>query len=273
MATPSRPALKYFGGKWLVADWIIGYFPPHETYVEPFGGAASVLLRKPRSSIEVYNDIHGEVVNFFRVLRDRPSDLLRAIELTPYSREEWELSLSPEGDELERARRFYVNSWQSYGVGGTNNDSSWRIARTRAGRGNTPVDDWTNTGHMQDVVARLQGVFIERDNALEVLHRYDQKRTLFYVDPPYVHSTRVHKARYEGEMTDDDHAALAEALHAVDGMVIVSGYPSTLYDELYAGWETADRLAVTNGGGKRTERLWLSPAVSERRLPLFANLS
>ena len=111
----TRPPIRYHGGKFRIASWVISHFPAHECYVEPFGGGAGVLLQKTPAPFEVLNDLDGEVVNFFRVLRERPGELVRVIQLTPWSREEQRLSFEPASDPLERARRFYVRSWQTHG--------------------------------------------------------------------------------------------------------------------------------------------------------------
>lgn len=247
-----------------MAQFIIQHFPPHICYVEPFGGGASVLLRKPPAHLEVYNDIGGLVVNFFRVLRERPTELIAAIDLTPYSRAEFLLAQQPCADELEQARRFYVWSWQGRGRAGVQEPGGWRFM-SRATRSLTPADDWENTFHLWSVAKRLKKVQIESGDALTIIERYDEPTTLFYVDPPYVQSTRGERwanAAYANEYTNDQHRQLAGALRSVKGMVILSGYPSDLYDELYGDWQKVERKASKDNGAKMaTECLWLSPAV------------
>lgn len=271
--TPSRPALRYYGGKWRIAPWIIGYFPEHVCYVEPFGGGGSILWQKAPSSIEVYNDLDGEVVNFFRVLRERPEDLLRAIHLTPYSREEFQLAYEPTEDDVERARRLYVLSRQGRGSCRKQHNTGWRFEKVLS-RGQGLPREWSQVDHLEDTVARLKQVMIERDDALAVIDRFDAPGTLFYVDPPYVHSTRGPSSlwEYQHEMSDDDHRRLAEALHGLKGMAIVSGYHSELYSEIFAGWRMVQRETTTDRGLAATECLWLSPSVDDRsqalRLPI-----
>jgi DNA adenine methylase len=262
---PARPALRYFGGKWKIARWIVSHFPGHTCYVEPFGGAASVLLHKIPSFIEVYNDLNGGVVNFFRVLRERPAELLAAIDLTPYSRAEFLQAQEPCDDPVERARRFYVWAWQGRGRAGVREPGGWRFMK-RATRSQTPVDDWNNHRHLWGVVRRLKEVQIEQDDALSVVQRYDAPQTLFYLDPPYLQDTRSGRwgnGAYAFEYERIDHCRLAEALRDIEGMAIVSGYPSDLYDDLYAGWGRVTRLAPKSGGRKggmtAVECLWLSP--------------
>jgi DNA adenine methylase len=262
-----RPALRYFGGKWNLAPWVISYFPQHDCYVEPFGGAASVLLRKPPAPIEVYNDLDGRIVNFFKVLRERPDDLINAINLTPYSRREFQLAIDPAWDPLEDARRVAVIAGQSNRGMGTIDPGGWRWMKNLS-RVQTPAHDWTQIEHLYKIAERFRGVQVENDTARAVIERYDTPRTLFYVDPPYLGSTR--SLRWQGdayncEMTDDDHHDLASILHQVEGNVILSGYPSELYDNLYRDWIRVDRIVIQRvrswkGGGKpSTECLWIKP--------------
>lgn len=275
MTRPTRPVLRYHGGKWRLAPWIISFFPAHRVYVEPFGGAASVLLRKPRTYAEVYNDLDGEIVNLFRVARDRGSELVRAVELTPYSRADFEESFLPSDDPLERARRTAVRSFMGFGGNLTrpNRDQSPQRTGFRTyssvRRRSTPCGDWHNwPAGLADIIERLRGVIIEHRDASEVIHAHDAPATLHYVDPPYVQSTRSYDCGgshrgYRHEMSDDDHRRLAEQLHGVGGRVVLSGYACDLYDlELYRDWERHERPHLADGARKRTEVLWLNPAAS-----------
>jgi len=259
---PKRPALRYYGGKWKLAPWIISYFPEHKNYVEPCGGAASVLLQKPRSPLETYNDLDGNVVNFFRVLRDKPEELIRKIKLTPWARAEYELSLTMDGDDVERARRFFVVSVMSFN-GATdleNGRYGWKIVKGGVS------EAYKLYGKDFDlVVSRLRDVQIENRSALYVIQTYDSLDTLTYFDPPYVVSSRCQDDGYALEWTDADHANAAELLRACAGYVVVSGYACPLYADLYEhhGWQRVDTMAQTNSGGKRVESLWLSPRTVE----------
>lgn len=283
---PRRPALRFYGGKWRIAPWVISHFPPHECYVEPFGGGASVLLRKPRSPLEVYNDLNQEVVNFFRVLREQPDELVRLLYLTPWSRVEYELSqvvdLDPLISDVERARRFYVSAWMGFGGGRARWRQGWRY-QVRAGTlWKSSAEGFTELDHLYQVVERLRGVQLECRDAFDVIKQCDAPTTLFYLDPPYVHSSRSKWMDvYAVEMSDSDHGDLAVLARSLEGMVLVSGYPSDLYIECYEmyGWSRKETQTRTNGGGPicsadRTEALWLSPRVQERldymMLPLFA---
>lgn len=266
----SRPILRYHGGKWLLAPWIVSQFPAHRVYCEPFGGAGSILLQKPRAYSEAYNDMDDEVVNLFRVARDRGTELVRALALTPFSRVEFELSYIPVSDELEKARRMVVRSMMGFGSACTrpNRDGStmrtgFRSISNQSGR--APAMDWTNYPPcLLDIVERLQGVVIENREAVDVMARFDGTDTLHYVDPPYVHATRQPDAggsirAYRHEMTDAQHRDLAAFLCTLQGAVIVSGYGSDLYDqELFAGWERLEKTGpFADGANERTEVLWL----------------
>lgn len=271
----SRPALRYHGGKWRLAPWIISHFPTHRVYVEPFGGAASVLLRKPRSYAEVYNDLDGEIVNLFRVLRNpsQARELVRLVGLTPFSRTEFEESYITAGDTVEQARRTLVRSFMGFGSAmEKSNATGFRNNATRSGT--TPAHDWIGMPDaLEMIVGRLAGVVVDMCPAGEVIDRYDSSNTLYYVDPPYVASTRnprYAKSAYSHEMTDDDHRALAEQLHNVDGAVVVSGYRCDLYDEIYADWRREDKATFADGAQARTESLWLSPSSSYRQASFFS---
>lgn len=266
---PARSALRIYGGKRRKADWIISQFPAHTCYVEPFGGAMSVLLRKQPSVCEVYNDADSELVNFFRVLREQPDALIRAIALTPYSREEVDRSCAPTGTEtpLEAARLTYVRSWQSrHGLPAVGK-MGWRydIANARQN-----VETWrTGPESLWQIVDRMKEVQLEHGDALKLFSRYDRKDTLFYVDPPYVAETRGKRwatTAYKHELTDDDHVVLAARLNTLKGMVVVSGYDSELYDRLYAGWHKVKAMAQThNSKIQAVETLWLSPNITLRQ--------
>lgn len=277
MTTIDRPALRYHGSKFKLSSWIISHFPEHECYVEPFGGGASVLLLKPRSWLEVYNDADGDVVNFFSVLRNQADELIRAIELTPYAKAEWELSYQECDDPLEAARRFYVRSYQNIAGATAQWRSGWRRQKVISHDGGgskkmTPAPiSFMNVSHLYQIAERLRGVQIESDFAGNVITRYDSPETLFYLDPPYPASTRGRWAKhaYRFEITDRQHLVLAEMVHSLQGMVILSGYQCELYDQAYSDWERIDRKARVNGAGSAVESLWVSPQVKATQPSLF----
>lgn len=260
---PSRPALRYYGGKWNLAPWIISFFPPHLNYVEPCGGAASVLLRKPRSPLETYNDLDGNVVNFFRVLRDNPDELIRRIRLTPWARAEYELSLQLCGDDTERARQFFVTMWMSIGQAPTCTEGQFRSVANPYGI--LEIGMRLQSDSLTKVTERLLGVQIENKTYDYILNRYDNVDALIYFDPPYVTDTRIQGKVYQFEWTDEDHEIAARHLYECQGYVIISGYACPLYTDLYErhGWQRHDKEAQTNSGGKRIESVWLSPRTAE----------
>jgi DNA adenine methylase len=279
---PRRPVLRYHGGKWRLAPWIISHFPPHRVYVEPFGGAASVLLRKERAYAEVYNDADGEIVNLFKVLRDfeSASVLIDALRLTPYARDEFLQAYMPTEDPVERARRTVLKAAMGFGSAAVTQDSptaagggfkAWVPTGFRANSNRahtTPAHDWANYPDcLPAIISRLRGVVIENRPAVEVMAQHDGPDTLHYCDPPYVPETRSQRQwryvrSYRHEMNEQDHRALAVFLREREGMVIVSGYPSELYDELYRGWRRIERDACASSALERKECLWLSPSIS-----------
>lgn len=267
--TPTRPILRYHGGKWLLAPWILSHFPAHRVYTEPFGGGASVLLRKPRSHAEVYNDIDNEIVNLFRVLRDQGDKLVETLRLTPFARAEFELSYADTDDPIEKARRTVVRSHMGFSSASISQATGFRANSNRSGT--TPAHDWRHLAEaLPLIVDRLRGVIIESRDATEIIKQHDSATTLHYIDPPYVHATRSQTGKtlaapYRYEMTDDDHVRLAETLNKVKGMVIVSGYPCDLYKEIYKGWEVVYRDAYADGAKSRVEALWLSPSTTSAR--------
>lgn len=267
MNQPTRPALRYFGGKWRLAPWVIGFFPKHRVYVEPFGGGASVLLRKPRSYAEVYNDMDAEIVNFFRVLRDHGAELREQLRLTPFARDEYDVAFTETEDAIEHARRTVVRSFMGFGSNSLNRGihSGFRANSNRSGT--TPAHDWRNYPEAMHALAeRMRGVVIENTDAIACMRAHDSPETLHYVDPPYVHATLSTKAcgahGYVHTMTDARHEELANALRGLSGHVILSGYNCQLYADLFSAWKRIDRQALADGAGKRIESLWLNPRAS-----------
>lgn len=275
-------------------------------YVEPYGGAASVLLRKQRSYAEVYNDLDGEVVNLFRVARDRGMELLELLALTPFAREKYQSAWMPSDDPLEQARRTVIRAFMGFGSAavtmkrrnctkggqpgtgfransnrsGTTPAHDWRnFAGTgfrtytgesdgRRNRHTLPSGDWATYGAaLAPIIERLRGVVIENKNAIEVIQTHDGAKTLHYVDPPYVASTRDKGVDYQHEMDDAQHRELAQTLHSLTGAVVVSGYACDLYDkELYRDWRRVERKALGDGAVERVEVLWMNFAPAHRDL-------
>jgi DNA adenine methylase len=256
---PNRPALRWHGGKWTLAPWIIAHFPPHRVYVEPFGGAMSVLLRKRRAYAEIYNDLDDEVVNLFRVLRGpRADELVNLLRLTPFARTEFVDAGGAVECEVERARRLIVRSFMGFGSNGHNRCTGFRANSNRSHT--TPAHDWANyPDSLARIVARLRTVVVENRDAKAVMQAHDSGETLHYVDPPYVLSTRGDPSKdYAHEMTDGDHAELLAFLQTLKGAVVLSGYASPLYDGMLADWRRVERKAMADGARHRVEVLWLN---------------
>lgn len=239
-------------------------FPPHRVYVEPFGGAASVLVRKGRCHAEIYNDLDGDVVNLFRVVRDSGTELRRLIEMTPYARDEFRLSWEPTLCPIEKARRMLVRSYMGFGsAAATEARENGRVMtgfRSCSNRsGTTPAQDWKNYPQsLALLVDRLQGVVVENRQAAEVMLAHDSVETLHYVDPPYVASSRDTGADYRHELTDEGHRELCAVLRRLKGRVLISGYHSELYDQLFADWCHVERTSHADGARARTEVLWMN---------------
>jgi len=264
--TCTRPAIKYYGGKWNLAPWIISHFPPHKNYVEPCGGGASVLIQKPKSSLEVYNDSEKHVVNFFRVLRNNTSELVRVISLTPYARDEFELARLPSNDPVEDARRFFIGAWLSISCTAFDKSTGMRTTTYADQSYTQPAHQFRNAEvALEKIANRFRFVQIENDDALSVVIKYDNLDALIYFDPPYVRETRATKEQYIQEVDDSFHLFAADQLRQCSGYVVVSGYACPLYAELYEahGWSRVDKSSQVNGGGSRNESLWLSPRTVE----------
>ena len=272
---PTRPLLRYHGGKWKCGEWIASHFPAHKVYVEPFGGGASVLLQKCRSYAEIYNDLDDDVVNLFRVLQveDHSRRLVEKLYLTLFSREEFLLAYESTDCPVERARRLIIRSFMGFS-GGVNADSPTGFRGKSLRTGCPPAMNWRNYPDcLRFIVERLRGVCVENRDAFDLIPHMDTEDTLFYVDPPYLPDTRVKYGAYRYELTYDDHIKLAALLRDLKGMVVLSGYASDLYDSLYDGWER-DEKQVHSDGGSRIECLWLSPATMvgiQQGMRLFAD--
>ena len=260
----TRAALRYFGGKWQIAPWVISHLPAHRVYVEPFGGAASVLMRKSRRTIEVYNDLDEEIVGIFQQLQDpaRCSQLIRLLRRTPYARGAFEQAFEPTCDPLTRAQRAIVRAYMSFHHGALFDPKKRTFADARHRTGShCKAHEWASyPRHLVRICQRLQGVIIERRDALEVIRAQDSPDTLFFIDPPYLPSTRSDTG-YRCELTEAQHAALLTRLQGIQGRAVVAGYPSELYDDMLKGWQRIERPHRAAGSLRpRTEVLWISPA-------------
>lgn len=260
-------AFGWYGGKYSHLDWLLPLLPKCHHYCEPFAGSAAVLLNREPSPVETYNDLDGEVCNFFRVLRNQKAQLTKAIGLTPFSREEFAIAceLDPAQSSLERARRFYVRARQvRTGLAQTASVGRWAncMDTSRAGMSGV-VSRWLGGVEMLPTIGeRLLRVQIENRPAGEVVRLYDSTETLFYCDPPYVHETRGDAKAYGYEMTDEQHRDLAVSLNEAIGMVAFSNYDCDLINKLYPPnrWRRIVGPERTNHSTKdtRTEVLWVN---------------
>jgi len=275
-------AFGWYGGKFSHLDWLLPLLPSCKHYCEPFAGSGAVLLNRAPSPVETYNDLDGEAVNFFRVLRDKKEELIQAILLTPFSREEFALAcnLDPNLSDMERARRFYVRARQvRTGLAQKASIGRWANCRntSRAGMSGV-VSRWLGSvEHLPWIAERLLRVQFENRPAVDVIALYDSHETLFYCDPPYIHNTRGDKNAYGNEMTDKDHCNLADVLNAANGKVAISNYQCELMDKLYhkPKWSKCAAPAKTNHAtkGKRVEVLWTNydPKEFSDSSPLFGD--
>jgi DNA adenine methylase len=263
-----KPILKYPGAKWSMAEWIVGHLPPHVHYVEPFFGSGAVFFNKRPAKHEVINDLSGDVVNLFRIIRERGAELAALIEMTPWAREEYDQSSSKTGDAVEDARRFLIRccmahgsdlskatptGWRTRGVGGVMGETTTaRLWRKWPARIIASID-------------RLRDAEIDNRPALEVIERHAARDAFVYADPPYPLTTRTQRM-YQHEMTDADHLALLDALDAHPGPVVLSGYACALYDDRLGHWHRVTKQVQAEKGNTRTEVLWLNERARPRTL-------
>lgn len=258
---PISPVIKYPGSKFQIADWIIGCFPEHVHYVETHFGGGSVFFNKQPARHEVINDLSGDVCNLFRVIRNDGDRLAALIEMTPWAREEYELSYEPCDDPMERARRFLVMVCQSHGSGSLVRKNGWRNAITPT---RSLASNWAKfPSRILSAVARLKNASIENSDAVSIIERYCLPETLIYADPPYPLSTRSQRL-YQCEMTDADHTVLLDALDAHPGPVVLSGYHCPLYDDRLSRWHVREKRTRTEKGNHQIECLWLNQVCIDR---------
>lgn len=252
-----RPPMPFAGGKQIMSDQIVGLMEPHDHYVEPFFGGGSVLFSKSPAQMETVNDLDGDLVTFWRVLRDRPHELAWVCGMTPHSRKEMELTRTTndsDPDDLERARRVWVLLTQGRAARLTTG-TGWRYFVSAAAKGCLPEYLDGYLGRFLDAAARLRGVSLECRDAVDVISAYDAPGTCFYVDPPYLGRDRL----YTHEMPSEaDHHRLLETLTKCRGQVILSGYQTSLYDEALRGWERTEVRVRDQASRDRVEVLWVN---------------
>ena len=272
-----EPPFPWLGGKRRLARDINALLPPPSstaTYVEPFFGAGAVFFsRRPRGA-EVINDKNSEIINFFQVLRDDGESLVRYLQNIPYSRAlfyDLRNRVLDESMPLERAARFFYLARSTFAGQSTGRTPSWAFARVdnRARSMSLVVDN-----ELLRVRDRLRHAYIENDDAVSVIQRFDGPDTILYCDPPYVAEKRSYGG-YEHELSVDDHERLLSVLKDAQGYVAISGYPSELYADLLErdGWEWRDfpllcKANQSNERGNwegmdRVERVWLNPRLAD----------
>ncbi len=260
--------LNYPGAKWGMAKEIVRLMPPHRSYLEPYFGSGAVLFNKPPSAIETVNDIDGDITNFFRVLREQTDELVELISLTPYSRDVFDDAHKNKGKEpLDRAYRFAIRSRMGHGFK-TYGKTGFKIdvyARERS----FCVDNWNKTPKgIREAAERLKKVQIENRPAIELIRKFNHENVLIYADPPYLMETRGGR-QYRIEMTEQEHLDLLDALRKHKGYVILSGYPSEMYDRELKGWQRITKKSYNQNSEERTEVLWFN--FSDEQMKLEAN--
>lgn len=258
-----KPILKYPGSKWRIAKWIISNFPSNYqdmTYLEPFFGSGSVFFNKERSRIETINDLDSDVVNLFKIVRERPAELAYLVSMTPWSREEYKDSYVKTNDDLENARRFIVRTWQAIGA----KTSDITGCRNNINSENRTIQGFNTVlpESIMQICVRLQHnkkgtVQIEHQDIFKLFQRYDRGGVIMYLDPPYVLSTRS-KRIYKHEFSDDDHIRLLQLCQTSKANIIISGYKCDLYDEYLDGWHTDSIITDCESGQKRIETIWMN---------------
>ncbi len=253
-----KAILKYPGGKWRIADWIISQFPTHKVYCEPFFGSGGVFFNKSPSAIETINDIDGNVVNLFKVCRERPAELAAALAFTPWAREEYISCYNMTvGNEIERARRTAVRFHQSYGTSNSSR-ASWRNVQTAGGP--KVAAQWRELPEIVlNVCERLKDAQIENIDALTLIERYNHPDTLLYIDPPYLQSLRKHNL-YKHDMQDSRHIELLKLLKANKSKICLSAYDSKLYNDMLEDWYKVEKETIAQKGLHRTEKLYMNYA-------------
>jgi DNA adenine methylase len=228
-------------------------------------------MQKARTKAEVYNDLDEEVVNVFRVVRDKSSarELQRLLRLTPFARAEFQEAYNPSEDPIERARRTIVRSFMGFSSA-AHNPAHRTGFRPKSFHSNvSPAKDWSNYPDcLEWFITRLQGVAIENRPALKLIPKHDGRNVLFYVDPPYPLATRYGEQCYAWEMSEEEHEDLARVLHNCRGKVVLSGYDCDLFSELYSSWKKIQRrwsAGSNRGAADRTECLWLSPRACNQK--------
>lgn len=248
-----KAILKYPGGKWRIAEWIISHFPEHKVYCEPFFGSGAVFFNKKPAYVETINDIDDNIVNLFKVCRDNPEELAHRIEFTPFARSEFINCYEKSEDPIEQARRTLVRYHQSFGTSNCYK-KTWRNVQKYGGPRCATM--WSCLPQIiLSTCERLKEAQIESIDAIDLIRRYDDNQTLIYCDPPYPQYLRK-KNMYAHELTDAYHIELLKTLKASKSMIVLSSYDNDLYNDMLAGWDTDTKITTAQMGVRRTEKIW-----------------
>ena len=269
----TAPAFRIRGSKFRLAKWIISHFPWHRVYVEPLGGAGNVLLQKPPAAVEIFNDLDGDIVNFFRVARNPSTNALLCdmLDMTPFARSEFDEAFELSEDPVERARRLVVRTEMGMGSMYEHDRAGFRTDSNVTSKPKTAQAYWNSiSDRMKPILKRFKGVLIENRPAIDVMRKHDGKDVLHYVDPPYLPSVRDQNRNsqrfYRYEMSCSEHEDMLKELLDLEGMVVISGYDNGLYNDLLQGWRQESKEAMVSafrGTKKQIECLWLNPACIE----------
>lgn len=253
---------RYYGGKVQIYDWLISHFPASFSFVDVFGGSGVVALNVVgKYKRIVYNDVDKNVVNFFKILRTRPDELISQIELTPVARDEHEESWLPTDNDVENARRFFVRMTQSFNNYGLGRKVSWLGASLESKRNRVQSVN-TRVQSLYDVADRLKYIEVENKHFVDLIAKESHRNNFLFADPPYVNSTRCDSA-YKYDMTDEEHERLFHLLDESPSNALVCGHPSDLYADLYHHWHRHDYkitncyVAQRGGDPTRTECVWI----------------
>lgn len=259
--------LKYPGAKNRIAPWICEYIPEHDVYLEPYFGSGAVFFNKPMVRIETLNDLDGNVVNYFKVVREKSRELGVQLEMTPYSRDEYyrACEYDPEDSDIERARKFAVRCWMGFGCSNLYRNG---FRSSQQSRSPHTTKEWISLPErLIKASERLKNAQIENLPAAELIKRYNTPDVFMYVDPPYLHGTRKNYL-YRYEMEDGEHVELLKLLADHPGKILVSGYDNDLYNEMLSGWNKAQKKTQAEAGIPRTETLWMNYEIGQTELSL-----
>lgn len=256
-----KNVLKYPGSKTRIANWITQFIPEHDVYLEPFFGGGAVFFNKKPAKIETINDLSEEVYNYFKVLREKPNELIHLLSLTPYGRKEYDASFENSADEVERARKFAVRCCQGFGCSNKYKNGFRSSIGKQSPRTTTFWNDFPET--LELASKRLLQAQIENQDALKLIERYNKEEVFIYADPPYPLSTRKNYL-YEYEMSNEKHMKLLELLKNHKGKVMISSYENELYNKILKGWKKEYKNTTAENSVRRKEVIYMNYSIDEK---------